>query len=173
MQKTRYLDLKLSSFAIWTPVSLCKKFKDKLVNEGYNPFRFHCWSRFHLKGEGPHLSYKCFAVELKTLKRFQHLLIPVIVFLGILTLANSPGTRSADSAKPVSWKNLEKGLDLGIFQAPKKSALGDSLIRILRADTHYFDLRLLNASSKDQGKRRSVKDWVNKNGLVAAINASM
>jgi hypothetical protein len=109
----------------------------------------------------------------KKLKRFQHLLTPVIVFLGILTLANSPGTRSADYARPASWRHLEKGLDLGIFQAPKKSALGDSLIRILRADNHYFDLRLLNASSKDQGKRRSVKNWVNKNGMVAAINASM
>ncbi len=107
------------------------------------------------------------------MKRFQHLVVPVIALLGILALAISPGIRSADSAGPVSWKNLEKGLDLGIFQAPKKSALGDSLIRILRADTNYFGLRLLNASSRDQGKRRSVKDWVNKNGLVAAINASM
>jgi hypothetical protein len=123
--------------------------------------------------ERPASFYECFALEPKTLKRFQHLFIPVIVFLGILMLANSPGNRSADSARPVSWRSLEKGLALGIFQAPKKSVLGDSLIRILRADTHYFDLRLLNASSKDQGKRRSVKNWVNKNGMVAAINASM
>ena len=107
------------------------------------------------------------------MKRFHSLVVPVIVLLGILTLKISPGTRSADSAEPASWRNLEKGLDLGIFKAPQKSALGDSLIRILRADTNYFGLRLLNASSKDQGQRRSVKDWVNKNGLVAAINASM
>ena len=107
------------------------------------------------------------------MKRFQYLLIPAIVLLGALTLANSPATRPADSAKPAAWRNLEKGLDLGIFQAPKKSALGDSLIRILRADTDYFGLRLLNATSKDQAKRRTMKDWVNKNGLVAAINASM
>mgnify|MGYP002628547802 CR=1 FL=1 len=107
------------------------------------------------------------------MKRFQYLLIPAIVLLGALTLANSPATRPADSAKPSAWRNLEKGLDLGIFQAPKKSALGDSLIRILRADTDYFGLRLLNATSKDQAKRRTMKDWVNKNGLVAAINASM
>ena len=105
------------------------------------------------------------------MKRLQHLVIPIFVLLG--TLAISPVTRSANSAGPTSWKNLEKGLDLGIFQAPKKSALGDSLIRIVRADTNYFGLRLLNASSKDQGKRRSVKDWANKNGMVATINASM
>ena len=107
------------------------------------------------------------------MKRFQHLLIPFIVLLGTLTLAISPTTQSADSAGPFTWKNLENGLDIGIFQAPKKSALGDSLIRILRADTNYFGLQLLNASSKDQGKRQSVKKWANRNGLVAAINASM
>ena len=94
-------------------------------------------------------------------------------FIGLLyciTLAVSPGTLMAE---PSAWKNLEKGLDVGIFPAPKKSALGDSLIRILRADTASFSLRLLNASSEDQKKRWSVKDWVNRNGLVAAINASM
>ena len=44
---------------------------------------------------------------------------------------------------------------------------------IIGADTASFGLRLLNALSKDQGKRWSVKDWANRNGLVAAINASM
>ena len=107
------------------------------------------------------------------MKRFQNLIVPIIGLLGILMLAISLGTRSASSAESSSWKNLEKGLDLGIFQAPQKSVLGDSLIRILRADTNYFGLRLLNTSSKDQSKRRSAKNWVNKNGLVAAINASM
>ena len=106
------------------------------------------------------------------MERFQHLLIPCIALLGALTLAIVLGTRPADS-RPSAWRNLEKGLDMGIFQAPRKSILGDSLIRILRANTNYFGLRLLNASSGDQGKRYSVKDWADKNGLVAAINASM
>ena len=107
------------------------------------------------------------------MQRFQRLLIPFIVLLGTITLAISPKAKSADSTPHSTWKNLEKGLDIGIFQAPKKSALGDSLIRILRANTKYFSLKLLNASSKDQGKRQSVKKWANRNGLVAAINASM
>lgn len=106
------------------------------------------------------------------MERFPRLLIPCIVLLGALTLAIVLGTRPADS-RPSAWRNLEKGLDMGIFQAPRKSILGDSLIRILRANTNYFGLRLLNASSGDQGKRHSVKDWVDKNGLIAAINASM
>ncbi len=112
-----------------------------------------------------------FYVGPKTLKRFHHLLVPVIFLLGTITLTVSPETPV--SAEPSAWRNLEKGLELGIFQAPKKSALGDSLIRILRADTNYFSLRLLNATSKDQGKPRSMKNWANENGLVAAINASM
>ena len=99
--------------------------------------------------------------------------LSIIILLSVATLTISYRVSSADSKESTVWRNLEKGLDVGIFQAPKKSALGDSLIRILRADIDYFDLRLLNASSKDQGKRRSVKNWVNKNGLVAAINASM
>ncbi|PIP72349.1 MAG: hypothetical protein COW89_06940 [Nitrospinae bacterium CG22_combo_CG10-13_8_21_14_all_47_10] len=106
------------------------------------------------------------------MERFQHLLIPCIALLGALTLAIVLGTRPADSSSS-AWRNLEKGLDMGIFQAPRKSILGDSLIRILRANTNYFGLRLLNASSGDQGKGYSVKDWADKNGLVAAINASM
>ena len=107
------------------------------------------------------------------MQRFPRLLMPFIVLLGTITLAISPKAKSADSTPHSTWKNLEKGLDIGIFQAPKKSALGDSLIRILRANTKYFSLKLLNASSKDQGKRQSVKKWANRNGLVAAINASM
>ena len=97
----------------------------------------------------------------------------LILLLFIVSLMIGPEVDPATSAELSAWRNLEKGLDLGIFQAPEKSDFGDSLIRILRADTASFGLRLLNASSKDQGKRRSVKNWANKNGLVAAINASM
>ena len=105
------------------------------------------------------------------MKSFHHL--PSIILLCAAMLTISPGAGPSYSAEPSVWKNLENGLDLGIFQASKKSAFSDSLIRILRADTSFFGLRLLNASSKDQGKRQSVREWVNKNGLVAAINASM
>jgi hypothetical protein len=105
------------------------------------------------------------------LKSFQQLTF--IILLYVLTLTISPGVSKAETKESPVWKNLEKGLDLGIFPAPNKSGIGDSLIRIVRADTQFFALRLLNASSKDQGKRRSVKSWANKNGLVAAINASM
>ncbi|MEK9629325.1 MAG: phosphodiester glycosidase family protein [Nitrospinota bacterium] len=84
-----------------------------------------------------------------------------------ICLAN-PSIQKSDS-----WKNLEPGLDIGIFAAPKKSIVGDSLIRVLRADTDFFALKLLNSSSSKNKKRYSVKKWVNQNSLIAGINASM
>jgi hypothetical protein len=104
---------------------------------------------------------------------FKRQLIHCVLLLATLMLATSLSTHSAESAESAVWKNLEKGLDIGIFQAPNKSAFGDSLIRILRADTAYFGLRLLNASSRVKGKTWSVKNWAKNNALVAAINASM
>ncbi|GJL77121.1 MAG: hypothetical protein NPINA01_01100 [Nitrospinaceae bacterium] len=71
------------------------------------------------------------------------------------------------------WQTLEPGLELGSFVPSRKSQLGDSVVRILRVDLKFFELRLLNASAKTQGQRKSVKEWVIANGLVAAINASM
>jgi len=71
------------------------------------------------------------------------------------------------------WEKLEPGLELGNFVPAKKSEFGDSLVRVLRINLKHFEFRLLNASSQTQGKRKSVKDWVIKHGLVAGINASM
>ena len=97
--------------------------------------------------------------------------------IGLLLLAAfwtfQPILSFADSGDSTAWKNLEPGLDFGTFHAPKKSAFGDSLIRVLRADTRYFALKLLNSSALSHPKRHSVKKWVNQNALVAGINASM
>ena len=97
--------------------------------------------------------------------------------IGLLLLAAfwtfQPILSFAGSGDSTAWKNLEPGLDFGTFHAPKKSAFGDSLIRVLRADTRYFALKLLNSSALTPTKRHSVKKWVNQNALVAGINASM
>ena len=72
-----------------------------------------------------------------------------------------------------TWVTLEPGLDLGEFAAEPPSDRGDSIVRVLRADPKRFDLRLLNASSPDQGRALTARDWCLRAGLVAAINASM
>jgi len=75
------------------------------------------------------------------------------------------------SASP--WETLEPGLELGELQAAHPSTSGDSKIRVLRIDPRLFELRLLNASAPGQGKPLTARDWAHRNGLVAAVNASM
>ncbi len=89
-------------------------------------------------------------------------------FLGIYFVSFS-----SESAATSNWRSLEPGMDMGLFLAPKKSIVGDSLIKVLRADPHFFALKLLNSSASKTKKRYSVKTWVNQNSLVAGINASM
>lgn len=71
------------------------------------------------------------------------------------------------------WRSLEPGLDLGVLNSPRPSSSGDSKISALRIDPRRFSLRLLNASGPGQGKSLTAREWSRRNGLVAAINASM
>ncbi len=64
-------------------------------------------------------------------------------------------------------------MELGAFVPQQKSESGDSVIHILRIDLQFFEFRLLNASSEAGGQRKSVREWVQKYGLIAGINASM
>lgn len=82
-------------------------------------------------------------------------------------------SRAGADVAPGTWRTLEPGLEFGAFEAPLKAELGDSLVRILRIDPARFSLRLLNASAPGQGTRLTARQWCQRNGLVAAMNASM
>ncbi len=72
-----------------------------------------------------------------------------------------------------NWELLESGLEYAEFLSPQKSLMGDSKIRVLRINTNYFDLQLLNASEEKNGALKTTKQWSEKYNLIAAINASM
>lgn len=74
---------------------------------------------------------------------------------------------------PKTWQEIEPGLELGAFAAPQSPAPGDGKINVLRIDPRLFELRLLNASAPGQGRALTAAEWCKRNGLVAAINASM
>ena len=80
---------------------------------------------------------------------------------------------TAQISKQKPWVRLEPGLEFGAFISPDKSPVGDNLIRILKIDPNRFQFRLMNASASSGGKRLSAKQWARRNGMVAAINASM
>ena len=76
-------------------------------------------------------------------------------------------------ASALKWQKLAVGLELGVFLSPQRAEYGDSLIRVLRIDPQFFELKLLNASSTKEGRPLTTKQWCRQQGLVAAINASM
>jgi hypothetical protein len=89
--------------------------------------------------------------------------------------AKDPGAaKGAPAAEAVEagWERLEPGLEFAAFRS-RLAAAGDRLIRVLRIDPARYRLRLLNASSEPGGHPRTARDWVEKNHLTAAINASM
>lgn len=102
---------------------------------------------------------------------FACLMLITAVLAGLGPLSQN----SASVADPIQepWIPLEPGLEFGAFIAPDKSPVGDNLVRILKIDPQRFQFRLLNASASPGGKRLSAKQWALKNGMVAAINASM
>lgn len=84
-----------------------------------------------------------------------------------------PTSVAAADAATVSWETLEPGLELGSAASPISSDTGDSRIRVLRIDPARFELLLLNSSASPDGTRLTAKEWSQRYGLVAAINASL
>ncbi len=102
--------------------------------------------------------------------------IPLLTFALLFLSAPSavPSEKSPSPSPPApAWQELESGLELGEFTAPVKSESGDSVIRVLRIDLKFFQLRLFNASASPEKKPRSAREWAERYRLVAAINASM
>ena len=106
-------------------------------------------------------------------------LAAIILFLTLL-LSLSPIAAGSDqqaqenvSRSDSAWQKLAQGLELGIFSAPLASEVGDSKIRVLRIDPQRYQLKLLSASAFENGRPLSAKQGSRRNGLVAAINASM
>ena len=97
------------------------------------------------------------------------------VLAGVIQVSVAAAQQSPPSAADpdVDWQKLAEGLELGVFNAPTPSEIGDSKIRVLRIDPQNFKFRLLNTSASTEGRPLSAKEWCRQNGLVAAINASM
>lgn len=99
--------------------------------------------------------------------------ILLILFVSTTTGESEQKRLVPETNQKSGWQQLDKGLDLGIFLAPQAAAGGDSLVRVLRIDPKYYQLRLLNASRVENGVPLTPKQWCRQNGLVAAINPSM
>lgn len=105
------------------------------------------------------------------MEKFICLLTFALMGISLIAVKETPSEPNAKPRPP--WLFLEPGLELGVFASPKKSIIGDSLIRVLRINPENFEFRLYNSSATRDGKHRSARDWATARGLTASINASM
>ena len=70
------------------------------------------------------------------------------------------------------WREVAKGLHVATFASPRKAAMGDSKITVVRIDPGQYEFRLLCAVEHGKEKR-TAKEWCQEFGLVCAINAGM
>ena len=70
------------------------------------------------------------------------------------------------------WKNIDKGLDLGIFQAPVKSLYGDSKIYVLKINPKDYNFELLLATEHNK-KLFTPQEFCKTYSLLGCINAGM
>ena len=71
------------------------------------------------------------------------------------------------------WRRLAPGLDLGRFVREKSDASAEIHIVVVRVDPALWDLRLGLASENDDIEGLSAREWCQRQGFVAAINAGM
>ncbi|MBU1611437.1 MAG: phosphodiester glycosidase family protein, partial [Proteobacteria bacterium] len=79
--------------------------------------------------------------------------IPVLVMLFFLSGAGAVH----------AWQELEPGLWMGEFHAPKPSAAGDAIITVLRIDPSQFTFHILMAS--EQGETLTLDRWADRYNL--------
>ncbi len=89
--------------------------------------------------------------------------LAAMLFLPVLSVA--------DEARDPHWKSIEQGFELGSFPIEDASGVPVDVV-IARFDPQYFDFVALCATLPGK-KIRSLRGWVRKEGLVAAINAGM
>jgi hypothetical protein len=111
------------------------------------------------------------ALEMK-IRKIHIILFMMVVMPGVMP-AGQDIRAAQNKAEKSEWQPLARGLELGIFLSPQRADYGDSLIRVLRIDPQFFELKLMNASSTKNGRPLTARQWCRQNGMVAAINASM
>ncbi len=71
------------------------------------------------------------------------------------------------------WQNLAKGADYMEMEAPKKSAINDSRICILKLNPKDFELEMHAATAEEDKKSKSASEWAEKYNLNVVVNAGM
>jgi uncharacterized protein YigE (DUF2233 family) len=86
--------------------------------------------------------------------------------------AADPVPAATLSARYGEWTALAPGFELRAFRASRPSRASDELIVVARIDPRLYELALTLSAAKGK-QRHTARDWAQREGLVAAINAGM
>jgi uncharacterized protein YigE (DUF2233 family) len=95
----------------------------------------------------------------------------VLRWTGLVALALLIDT-SALKSETNPWRELDDGLFIGEFEAPRQPLFREASILIVKVDPRKYAFKLLSAS-ENGGRKMTVTEWAEKYGLVAAFNAGM
>jgi Phosphodiester glycosidase len=99
--------------------------------------------------------------------------IAVVAVAGLLLIPLVHAAVAETPPRDHLWQTLEPGLEIGVFQAPRGSPVGDERITVLRVDPDQLELVLGMASATDLDGNLTALQWARREGWVAAINSSM
>ena len=91
-------------------------------------------------------------------------------FLAALFAASAPSPSPAPASP---WTSAAPGLEIGAFDAPVRSAFGDSRITIARIDPEHYEFRLLSAKLLKLDGTLTAPEWARRHHVTGVINASM
>ena len=104
------------------------------------------------------------------MKTFSPSLGTFLVLLGIVAWIVFPPSVSICEESP--WRKVDEGLSVAEFVSPMKSNAQDSRITVVRIDPKLYSFKLLCGSEHGRTKM-TARNWCDKFGLVAAVNAGM
>src|SRR5215510_5202436 len=93
--------------------------------------------------------------------------------LAVLAVLTAAWMTAADTPTPAVWRTEAPGFEVAKLTAPVPSSIGDSKVVVIRLDPVRYEPRLLSAKLLGLERNPTAKEWVERYGLVAAINASM
>ena len=104
------------------------------------------------------------------MKKYFSIILTLLLIFNVTIV--SAKAKKKQKAAGFKWQHIEKGLSAAVVKAPKITRISDSKVTILKIDPKYFKFDIISATEHDS-LQRSVKEWSEMKGLVAAINAGM
>lgn len=75
----------------------------------------------------------------------------------------------ATYAQTTTWKNVDKGFDVGKYKSPQPSLYGTSVITILKIDPEEYNFNIFS----DKADPKTAHEWADEKKLIAVVNAGM